>query len=206
MGAEREVTLKVGRELLVGHAQLEGTEIFVRPVPKAPRIRIPLAGATVLAKGGDLHVKNAGKTYVLTLGEKYAATWASAIKNPKSVLEKLGVDKVRALRIVGEPKGASYTFTEDLAKLPDLTVKKSGDAWEACLLFIETKKDLAKLASLTKPLAAPKTFVWVVYPKGKPDPREADVRAAGLALGLVDVKVASFSETHTALKFTSRRA
>ncbi len=206
MGAEREVTLKVGRELVVGSAQLEGAEIIVRPEPKAKRIIIKLAGATVFAKGNDLHVTSSGssgKKFVLTLGEKHATAWAAAIKNPKSVLSKLGVDKVKTLRIVGDP--ASASFEADIAKLEGLTLEKSGDAWDACLLFITKNAELSKLASLVKPLTAPRTFVWVVYAKGKTDPREADVRAAGLALGIVDVKVASFSETHTALKFTARR-
>ena len=43
--------------------------------------------------------------------------------------------------------------------------------------------------------------MWVVYPKGRTDPSEVDVLEAGKAAGLVDVKVARFSETHTALKF-----
>lgn len=123
----------------------------------------------------------------------------------KSIIAKLGVDKVRALRIVGDASVASPTFLDDLSKLTELTVKKTGGDWQACLLFITKNADLGKLATLVKPLGAPRTFVWVVYPKGKQDPREADVRATGLSLGIVDVKVASFSETHTALKFTARR-
>jgi hypothetical protein len=43
--------------------------------------------------------------------------------------------------------------------------------------------------------------IRVVYPKGRKDITENDVRQAGLRAGLVDVKVARFSETHTALKF-----
>ena len=39
-------------------------------------------------------------------------------------------------------------------------------------------------------------------PKGKDTPvTETDARKAGLAAGLVDVKVAAFSPTHSALKF-----
>ncbi len=95
MGAEREVTLKVGREIVVGRAQLEGSEIIVRPEPTAKRIIIKLGGATALAKGNELHVTSSGKKFVLTLGEKHATAWAAAIKNPKSVLAKLGVDKVK---------------------------------------------------------------------------------------------------------------
>jgi hypothetical protein len=54
-----------------------------------------------------------------------------------------------------------------------------------------------KLAhSLSGPAA-----LWIVYPKGQQSITEADVRSAGLIAGLTDVKVASFSATHTALKF-----
>jgi hypothetical protein len=47
----------------------------------------------------------------------------------------------------------------------------------------------------------PQGALWVVYPKGRKDLRETDVLGAGRAAGLHDVKVARFSETHTALKF-----
>jgi hypothetical protein len=40
-----------------------------------------------------------------------------------------------------------------------------------------------------------------VRPKGRPEIGEAAVMAAGKAAGLVDVKVVSFSVTHTAEKF-----
>ena len=43
--------------------------------------------------------------------------------------------------------------------------------------------------------------IWVVYPKGQKHITEAGVLAAGKQADLVDVKVASFSPTHTALKF-----
>jgi len=41
----------------------------------------------------------------------------------------------------------------------------------------------------------------VIYPKGGPAIREIEVLEAGRAAGLKDVKVASFSATHTGLKF-----
>ena len=46
----------------------------------------------------------------------------------------------------------------------------------------------------------PDGAVWVVWPKGQKAFREDDARQAGPAAGLVDVKVASFSETLSALK------
>ena len=43
--------------------------------------------------------------------------------------------------------------------------------------------------------------LWIVYPKGRQEITELQVLDAGRAAGLVDVKVVSFSATHTALKF-----
>jgi len=61
---------------------------------------------------------------------------------------------------------------------------------------------VAKLAAGMQPAGA----LWVIYPKGKAAIREIDVIEAGRAAGLKDVKVARFSETHTALKFVVPRA
>lgn len=47
--------------------------------------------------------------------------------------------------------------------------------------------------------------MWIVYPKGVKAVTQNDVLAAGRALGLLDVKVASFSGTHTALRFVAPR-
>jgi hypothetical protein len=47
----------------------------------------------------------------------------------------------------------------------------------------------------------PDGAIWVVYPKGVTAIREIEVLNAGREAGLKDVKVASFSPTHTALKF-----
>jgi hypothetical protein len=61
----------------------------------------------------------------------------------------------------------------------------------------ETLDRLERLRSSIKPNGA----IWVIRPKGQQAVTEADVMAAGKRAGLVDVKVVSFSETHTAEKF-----
>jgi hypothetical protein len=43
--------------------------------------------------------------------------------------------------------------------------------------------------------------LWIVYPKGQKQITELDVLTAGRKVGLKDMKVISFSPTHTALKF-----
>ena len=47
----------------------------------------------------------------------------------------------------------------------------------------------------------PAGAIWVVRPKGQKTITEAGTMAAGKRAGLVDVKVVSFSESHTAEKF-----
>jgi hypothetical protein len=44
-------------------------------------------------------------------------------------------------------------------------------------------------------------MIWVISPKGRPAFKDTDVMRGGLAVGLVDVKVASFNEKLTATKF-----
>jgi hypothetical protein len=82
------------------------------------------------------------------------------------------------------------------------TVLATARRGEADLVFFgaESRTALGKLASLT-PLIKSNGAFWVIRPKGKTIITESDVMAAGKKAGLVDVKVVSFSETHTAEKF-----
>jgi len=51
----------------------------------------------------------------------------------------------------------------------------------------------------------PNGAIWVVRPKGgRSEIKDTDVIAAGLAAGLVDNKIASFSETHGAMRLVYR--
>ena len=63
-----------------------------------------------------------------------------------------------------------------------------------------TPSDLGDLKKLLPSLAA-NGALWIVYPKGRKEITEMHVLTAGRAVGLVDVKVVSYSATHTALKF-----
>ena len=78
---------------------------------------------------------------------------------------------------------------------------------ETNLVFLaaEQPADLDGLSKLEASLARDGA-VWVVHPKGSTVVRESDVLAAGLAVGLVDNKVVSFSLTHTAHRFVVPKA
>ncbi|QVL34302.1 DUF3052 family protein [Telmatocola sphagniphila] len=107
-------------------------------------------------------------------------------------LQKLGIKPESLVFIQGE-------MDEDfLAEVE--SQRANADKCDVLLARVEEMKDLKVFAKLHLKMQ-PAAGLWIVYPKGKKHIREADVRAAGLTAGLVDNKVVSFSETHTALRF-----
>ena len=130
-----------------------------------------------------------------------AETWAAKIKNPPSRLSKLGVKPASRVALVGD-----FAFDESFER--ELGMGGSADAAATVrgpvdLLFYApaTPTALNRIAALSKRLG-PAGAIWIVRPKGKDTPITEDAtRRAGLAAGLVDVKVAAFSATHSALKF-----
>jgi hypothetical protein len=74
------------------------------------------------------------------------------------------------------------------------------------LVFMGAKqlRDLKRLENVKKWIE-PNGAIWVVRPKGgRSEIKDTDVIAAGLAAGLVDNKIASFSETHGAMRLVYR--
>ena len=62
-----------------------------------------------------------------------------------------------------------------------------------------SKDDLPRLEALRRSIK-PEGAVWVIWPKGRKEFREDDVRAYGPRAELVDVKVMAFSDTLSGLK------
>ncbi len=74
------------------------------------------------------------------------------------------------------------------------------------LVFLGARqlRDLKRLENVKKWIE-PNGAIWVVRPKGgRSEIKDTDVIAAGLAAGLVDNKIASFSETHGAMRLVYR--
>ena len=63
--------------------------------------------------------------------------------------------------------------------------------------------DLDRIAGLRTALSR-SGALWVLWPRGGQRLRESDVQRAGLAAGLVDVKVARVSDALSGLKFVYR--
>jgi len=114
------------------------------------------------------------------------------------LLEKLGVKPGETVSLTGRfsPDFLARLKKHGAVLVPEKTAK--GSRW--IFLAVESTRDLARVKPLARALAGP-AGLWIVYRKGQMSVSEADVRSTGLKAGLADVKVASFSPTHTALKF-----
>ena len=185
MGAEVECRATIEGVERQGKASLEADYVLFRGADY--RLKLPLAGVAVEALDGRLSL---GRV-VLHLGAQ-ASKWADKIRNPKSLLDKLGVKAGQSVVVLGV-KDAEF-----LAQLtaPGKRLKKDLD-----LVFLgaEQPADLDRLSEIRDKLS-PAGAVWVVYPKGVKTITQQDVIRATKLAGLVDVKVAAFSKTHTALK------
>jgi hypothetical protein len=191
MGQELQCRVHFGKESSTGKALLETSEILFRGTF---RLKIPFREIRSMSSAaGKLSIVFPGGSAVFHLGDA-AAKWESRIRNPPSRLDKLGVKAGAKVRLIGR-------HDDDFRReLREREAVESRSASELVFLAIHKKDELVELAYLAE------DRVWVIYPKGVETVRESDVRAAGLAAGLVDVKVCAFSATHTALKFTPRIA
>jgi len=114
----------------------------------------------------------------------------------KPRLDKLGVKPGGRVVVLGvEDK----TFLRELKQRGAHIADRPRRDSDFIFLAAAMKADLKRLKSLQKFLK-PNGALWVVWPKGQPQLKENDIIAAGIAAGLIDNKVVSFSETHSALR------
>ncbi len=68
------------------------------------------------------------------------------------------------------------------------------------ILFAATRTaELVRLSALKNQIKK-NGAIWVLWPKGRQELKSSDVRSAAADVGLVDVKVAAFSDVLSALK------
>jgi len=196
MGQEKTCKLLLGKKLTEGKALLESEELIFRG--KDLRLKIPFRQMTAIqAKDGWLRLKFSAGAAAFELGE-HAAKWAEKIRNPKSLIDKLGVKPEHRISVLGV---RGEEFRRDLqSRTGNVSDGKVAPDSDIIFLGADVPADLDRMGALRESLR-PNGAIWVIYPKGQKHITEAGVFAAGKQAGLVDVKVASFSPTHTALKF-----
>src|SRR2546423_171672 len=199
MGQEATGLAVIDGEEAAGKVLLETDELVFRG---PPRLAVRLAELdAVEADGGWLRVSFSGRRAEFEVGAA-APRWADRILNPPTRLDKMGVTPGADVVLLGR---RDKSFTEELAKRGATVTNRIGAGAQLVILGAEKAKDPARLEGLARSLA-PDGALWVVYPKGKTGISEGEVLAAGRRAGLTDVKVARFSDSHTALKFVIPRA
>jgi len=199
MGNEAACKLRHGGKTYLGKALLETSELVFRG---DSRLKIPFSTITTLqARDGELHVHTKEGLSVFELGER-AEKWREKIANPKTLLDKLGVKPGECVSLTGE---FAPDFLASLKKQSAVLQPEAAKGASWYFLAAESRPDLQRVRILANALEGA-AALWIVYPKGQTSITEADVRTAGLRAGLTDIKVASFSATHTALKFVIPKA
>ncbi len=196
MGAEAKCTARFGGREAAGTARLETEALQFRGGDL--RLTIPYKTMTrVAASKGVLRVTSDAGSAAFDLGMA-AERWADKIKNPPSRLQKIGVKpdwRVSAIGVDDE------VFLRELERaVARLSVGRIAKPSDAIFFGATEEAQLTRLEGLKNAIER-NGAIWVIRPKGRKEISEAAVMAAGKAAGLVDVKVVSFSPTHTAEKF-----
>jgi hypothetical protein len=144
------------------------------------------------ARDGQLTVRKSTDVAIFELGEM-AEKWCFAIQNPKTRLDKLGLKANHGYQVWGE-------FDDSFEGELELIAGTQGnEPLDAVFIRLDRGADLPMLVRGRKAIVQ-NGMIWAVWPKGRREFREDDIRNFSLQNGLVDVKVASFSLTMSALK------
>jgi hypothetical protein len=149
------------------------------------------------AEKGTLTLTTARRETILIALGKDAQKWELKIRYPRGRLDKLGVKPGMRVAVLNVDEAG---FREELEeRTEDVSVGRPRKDSDIVVVGMSARADLARLATLRASIKKDGA-VWVVWPKGRKEFREDDVRAFGPAAGLVDVKVMSFSDTLSGLK------
>lgn len=127
----------------------------------------------------------------------------ASVRYPRSRVEKLGVEPGDRIGMVAFQDAA---FERELEGRGATAVKgRLGANLPMVLCAFREIDELGRLEGLRDAIT-PDGCVWALWPKGRRELREDDVRAAAIAAGLVDVKVMAFSDVLSGLKLVIPKA
>jgi hypothetical protein len=117
----------------------------------------------------------------------------------RSLFEKLGVRADAHVAVQGvQDSEFLVRLDAQLAKAASASLRAR---YDLIFLKLDGPRDIARIARAAAHLR-PNGALWVFHPKGRgARPNAGEVRAAGLAAGLVDNKICAYTDSHTALRF-----
>lgn len=120
----------------------------------------------------------------------------------RPLLDKLGVKPGMRVAVLGLDDASFLASLRE--RTPKIAYGKPRDRCDIVFMGAKRLADLPRLSEL-KHWIEPNGAIWVIRPKGgRSEIRDTDLIKAGLSAGLVDNKIASFSETHGAMRFVFR--
>lgn len=124
------------------------------------------------------------------------------LKSTRPLLDKLGVKKGSRVCLVD--LDASWFVDELRSRTSDIAFARPRGRCDLVFYAVKKPGDLARLKAL-KEWIEPNGAIWAVREKGPGGAvRDTEMIEGGLAAGLVDNKIASFSETQGAMRFVFR--
>ncbi len=120
----------------------------------------------------------------------------------RPLLDKLGVKPGSKVAIVDLDDAGFIKQVRE--RTTDVVIGRPRSKCDLVFMGARTFADLRRLNEVKKWIE-PNGAIWVVRPKGgRSELRDTDLIDAGLAAGLVDNKIASYSDTHGAMRFVYR--
>ena len=120
----------------------------------------------------------------------------------KPLLDKLGVKPGARIALIDIDDA---WFIDSLReRTTDIVRGRPRSRCDIVFLGVAGRRDLERLKEV-KAWIEPNGAIWAIRAKGAGGPlRDTDLIEAGLAAGLVDNKIASFSDTQSAMRFVFR--
>jgi hypothetical protein len=125
---------------------------------------------------------------------------------------KLGIGPGSRVLVVGTPRGwdAGQLDPEGVAQVSRRAARAgAGAAYDVVVAFCPDRAALQTHLARARPLTGQQGRLWLCWPKRssgrQTDLDEAEVRRAGLAAGVVDVKICAVDATWSGLCFMTRR-
>ncbi|MCG6923032.1 MAG: DUF3052 domain-containing protein [Acidobacteria bacterium] len=198
-----------GQALATAFRQLKATRgvpiIFIEgDEMKTARVKMTLPDATYTSWRG---VRGAVKTALSRPPDKPVVPGTMAGYSGTPLPKKLGIKAGSAVALLGAPKGLETT----LGRLPEGAKLRHGASTPAnvILLFVRSRADLEERFPPAARAMGDPGALWIVWPKKASglatDLGANEVRAFGLAAGLVDYKIAAIDETWSGLCFARRK-